>query len=99
MLIRLLAVVLLIIWASDKGKALGPALVYAGITLGFGLLLHSGGVITDNVFLETGLEFALAFGLFWLVARTGGLIGWLVRAATVLLLGGVAAFLTQFFGK
>jgi hypothetical protein len=101
MLIRLIVVVLLIIWASDKEKALGPALVYAGITLGFGILLHagSGSAAIGSALVQTVIDFTLAFGLFWLVARTGGVVGWLVRAVTIVVLGGVATFLFQVLGK
>ena len=99
MLIQLIVVILLIIWASDKDKALGPALVYSGVTLAFGLLMKSGGMISGNVFVNTGVEFLLAFGLFWLVSKTGGLVGWLVRGVTILVLGGVLRFLMAMRGN
>ena len=99
MLIKLIVVVLLMNWASDKQKALGPSLIYGGITFGVDMVLMMAGKATvTGAAMEAGFAFAGAFVMFWLVTKTGGFIGWLVRALTVLLLGGVAGFLLKVFG-
>ena len=99
MLIKLIVVVLLMNWASGQKKALPPALIYGFITFGVDMVLMMAGKATvAGAAVESGLAFAGAFVMFWLVTKTGGFVGWLVRVLTVLLLGGVAGFLLQLFG-
>ena len=99
MLIKLIVVFLLMNWASDKQKALAPSLIYGGITFAVDIALMMAGKATvTGAAMESVFAFAGAFVMFWLVTKTGGFIGWLVRALTVLLLGGVVGFLLKVFG-
>lgn len=99
--IRVLVVVLLIVWALDHGKALPPAIIYSIISSGFllALAVSGHGVTIKAALTETAIDFGASFGLFWLIANTSGFIGFLVCAATVVFLGGVAQFLTQVLGR
>ena len=99
MLIKLIVVVLLMNWASDQKKALPPALIYGFITFGVdAVLMMTGKATLVGAAMESAFALAGAFIMFWLVTKTGGFIGWLVRILTVLLLGGVAGFLLKMFG-
>ena len=97
MVIQLVVVILLMFWASDREKALPPAIVYTIATIASILVYHGAQMEWPSALMAGGANFALAFLLFWLVAKTGGAVGWIIRIVTVVVLSGAGSFLAGVF--
>ena len=70
MILKVIVCMALIFWASRSGKPLMPSLIYGGLTYSAGTMAQMSGIKTSNLFIVSGIGFALCFCLFWLMTKS-----------------------------
>ena len=70
MILKVIVCTGLIFWASRSQKPLIPSLIYGGLTYWAGTMAQMSGIKTSNLFIVSGIGFALCFFLFWLMTKS-----------------------------